>query len=562
MVVGFTDDAKRYERTYSNIYFDSPVSFTKRYSENDIDNEVVCFVGDKKYAGVWDDVQRGIGQGRIKKAIFIGSVLEDFKDIENQRLYEFSFRDIYHHFVHDCLDHDCFPQISCEQIRFKWLEEKLLDLNKIIDEIPSIDDQQRKHLITHILWNYVGCEIVNPNEEICSKLSDFIYENLFISNEDEDKILDWFNDCTYEGNSPKTTYCKGIDKNKNLHIVNPFSYKQKLKQFVGNKNSDRNIILVDAQGDSFKYVETLSEVLRYLPLGEIRVISYTSLKKVESYLESEIDEYNREYRVNILNGIRLNVDESPKVQIPSNSDLSDYFNSDLLDEYLSEVSRNNIVHMKYNVNFQDNSSCILSGNVLVGNKQVPISEINDYYIEEDFPLSISYYVQPDNFSLVSEIIQNFPRGKDVAYYSRLWKEKLYSYCKNEYNSDTKKMHKEQFPFLPKRMMNKYIDPDSTVDFPRSFAKVVRRMLALQLIDGTTANYMMSARKANSESTALGGKLKDALFQYKATGERNDFLADFDSKAQSRGEAINSDSLLEMCLKTNSVIKVNKQKQYA
>lgn len=554
LIVGFTDSAKRYERTYSNIYFDSPVSFTKRFSEIDIKNEIVCFIGDKKYADTWDDVQRGIGQGKIKKAIFIGSQLDEFKNIEGHRLYEFSVREIYHHFVKGS-----FPKINCERLHFPWLEEKLSEINTIIDEIPAIDESQRKKLITHIFWNYVGIDIEKPNEDKVNKLSDFIYENLSIGNDEEDKILDWYSHSIYDSTSPKEQYCKRIPNNKNLHIVTPFSYKQKFKQYLGNKNSDNNVIVVDTQCDSKKYVDTLTDLLMHLPLGEIVFLSYTSLYKMETHLDNEINVYNSNYRVQLLGGLQMEVEETPLEHIATNSDLSDYFVLDLLDEYLSDYSGNNNVQTKYAITFQDGTTSIMSGSVLVDKKQVPIAEICDYYDEEDFPMQITYYIQPENFSLVSEIIKNFPRGRDVAFYSSLWKETLCRYCDNEYNSDSKKMHKEQFPFLPKSMMKKYIDPNSSVDFPRTFSKLVRRMLALHLIEESTANYMMSARKANAESTALGGKLKDALFQYKATGERNEFLKDFDSKAQSRGESITSTILLTKCLITNTIINIKKQK---
>ena len=351
LIVGFTDSAKRYERTYSNIYFDSPVSFTKRFQEGDLNNEIVCFVGDKKYSGVWDDVQRGIGQGKIKKAIFIGSVLDEFKEIEGNRLYEFSFREIYHHFVHGS-----FPKISCERLHFPWLEEKLTELNTIIDEIPAINEEQRKKLITHIFWNFVGFDIVKPDEEKVNRLSDFIYENLSISNDEEDKILDWYSESKNDSESPKKQFCNRIPNNKNLHVVTPFSYKQKFKQYLGKNNTNNNIIVVDTQCDSKKYVETLTDLLMHLPLGEIIFLSYTSLDKLETHLDSEIDVYNSKYRVQLLGGLQIEVNETLPEYVATKSDLSDYFVLDLLDEYLSDYSGNNNAQTKYEVTFQDSTT--------------------------------------------------------------------------------------------------------------------------------------------------------------------------------------------------------------
>ena len=548
LIVGFNDLAKRYERTYSNVYFESPVAFVNKFEYNLLQNDIICFIGDRKYNGWWDDVQRSLGQEKVQKAIFIGSYLEDFKESKTNRFYGFSIREMYHWFANGYFPEPCFKRLS-----FPWLEDRICEINNIIDNIPNINDEQRKRIISYALWNCAGMKINKVDQKAIDNFSSFIYENTNITNEEEDLILDWYKTLCFEGNTPKQRELK--EKEPNTLIVPLNSYERKLQSFLKKNNKKQNILVFDVYSNSVKYNKLLADVWMHMPITDFYFMSYFSLNKISEFIRKEMDVCNGEYRVKLLNGIKLYTKKEEEIPSLVEDNLSNYFSDDLLDEYLSSYSFDTNKQQKYQVTTEDEQIIELIGDVVVRKTIVPLSKISEYYNKEDFPLEISYYEKHQDFDLVFEIIKNFPRGRDVAYYSRLWKEILRDYCLNEFGEDYKRMMKEHFPFLPKSQGRQYVNPDATTDFPNAFSKVVRRMRQLGLIDDKKGQYLISAKKANSDKTKMGVQLKESLYHFMITGEKTLFLASFDEKSNSRGKNLTSDDLLKECIKTIRITNI-------
>ena len=548
LIVGFNDQAKRYERTYSNIYFESPVAFVNKFEDNLLQNDIICFIGDRKYNGWWDDVQRRLGQEKIQKVIFIGSYLEDFKESETNRFYGFSIREMYHWFANGYFPEPCFKRLS-----FPWLEGRICKINNIIDDIPNINDEQRKRIISYALWNCAGMKINKVDQKAIDNFSSFIYENTNITNEEEDLILDWYKTLCSEENTPKQIELKGMEPNALIVPLN--SYERKLQSFLKKNNKKQNILVFDVYSNSVKYNKLLADVWMHMPITDFYFMSYFSLNKISEFIRKEMDVCNGEYRVKLLNGIKLYTKKEEEIPSSVEDNLSNYFSDDLLDEYLSSYSFDTNKQQKYQVTTEDDQIIELIGDVVVRKTIVPLSEISEYYKKEDFPLEISYYEKHQDFDLVFEIIKNFPRGRDVAYYSRLWKEILRDYCLKEYDENYKRMMKEHFPFLPKSQGRQYVNTDATTDFPNAFSKVVRRMRQLELIDDKTGQYLISAKKANSDRTKMGVQLKESLYHFMITGEKTLFLDSFDEKSKSRGENLTSDDLLKECIKTIRITNI-------
>lgn len=548
LIVGFNDQAKRYERTYSNVYFDTPVIFVNKLDYNQLQNEIICFIGNRKYNGWWDDVQRSLGQKKVKKAIFIGSCLEEFKESETNRFYGFSIREIYHWFANGN-----FPEPSFNRLSFPWLKERIRDINDIIDGISNINDDQRKHIISYALWNCVGMKTNIINQKAIDNLSSFIYENTNITNEEEDRILDWYKTLCFEDETPKQIALKRIKPETFIVPLN--SYQRKLKAFLKKNNKKKNTLVFDVVSYSDKYNKLLADVWMHMPITSLYFMSYFSMDKISEFIRKEVEVCNGDYKVKLLNGIKLDTTKEEYMPSLVEDNLSNYFSDDLFDEYSTTYSFDTNKQQKYQATTVHGQIIELIGDVLIGKTVVPLSEICEYYNEEDFPLDISYYEKYQGFDLVFEIIKNFPKGVDVAHYSKLWKKILHEYCANEYNGDYKKMMKKHFPFLPKSQGRQYINPLATTDFPNAFSKVVRRMQQLGLIDDKTGQYLISAKKANSERTKIGVQLKDSLYHLMITGEKTTFLASFDEKSKSRGESLTSDILLRECIKTIKITNI-------
>lgn len=550
LIVGFNDQAKRYERTYSNVYFESPVAFVNKFEYNLLQYDIICFIGYQKYNGWWDDVQRGLGQNKIKKAIFIGSNLEDFKESDTNRFYCFSVREMYYWFAGGK-----FPDTHFIRLKFEWLDDRIREINEIIDNISNISNDQRKHIISNALYKCVGMKTNKVDQKAIDNFSNFIYENTNITNEDEDIILNWFKTLCFSGNTPKQVEYKNTTTNKKGFVVPLKSYEKKLNNFLKKNNNKESILVFDVLSNSARYNKLLKDVWKHMPVTDFYFMSYFSLNKISEFIRKEMDVCNGEYRVKLLNGIKLNITKEEEIPSLVEDNLSNYFSDDLFDEYLTSYSFEINQQQKYQVTTEDEQIIELIGDVVVGKTIIPLSEICEYYKKEDFPLEISYYEKYQNFDLVFEIIKYFPRGMDVAYYSKLWKKILRDYCLNNFGGDYKRMMKEQFPFLPKSQGRHYVNPDATTDFPNAFSKAVRRMRQLGLIDDETGLYLISAKKANSDRTKMGGQLKESLYHFMITGEKTPFLASFDKKSKSRGENLTSDDLLKACIKTIRITNI-------
>ena len=64
-------------------------------------------------------------------------------------------------------------------------------------------------------------------------------------------------------------------------------------------------------------------------------MSYFSLNKISEFIRKEMDVCNGEYRVKLLNGIKLNTTKEKEIPSLVEDNLSNYFSDDLFDEYSS-----------------------------------------------------------------------------------------------------------------------------------------------------------------------------------------------------------------------------------
>jgi hypothetical protein len=156
-----------------------------------------------------------------------------------------------------------------------------------------------------------------------------------------------------------------------------------------------------------------------------------------------------------------------------------------------------------------------------------------------------------------ENIKNFPVNQGFAYYSSLWKKKLKSYCEENYSGNIKEMHQNDFPFLPKNMMKQYVDPDSSVAFPRKFIMLLLKLSKLNVISKEEAQYLAAAYNVANESSSYGTQLKESLYNYQITNQKDGFLESYDRHCEQRNDPLNSDALLRDCLIEVNIININK-----
>ena len=78
----------------------------------------------------------------IKKVIFIGTSLDEFREGENSVKFDFSIRELYHYFAKSK-----FPQIKLDVLKFDWLEKQIEELNDIIGELDGVTPEQKQQII-------------------------------------------------------------------------------------------------------------------------------------------------------------------------------------------------------------------------------------------------------------------------------------------------------------------------------------------------------------------------------------------------------------------------------
>ena len=552
LIIGFNDGAKRYERVYSNIYFASPIQFITRYDDSTCNQEVLCFVGDRKYMNNIDDIRRNLYLGHgSKKVIYIGSEFDNYEPNERRKIFEFSFRDMYHYFAHDN-----FPKFKSYWLSFPWLNQQIYSLQELMNEMPGLDDSQKKNILTRVFKDFVGFEIRRLNDGDYKDFEDFLYENTYLSSEDEENLTNWYSALYYTEKTPKQQVLESIKSQQSasrIHVVQPYSYKRNLENYLRRRNASTIDIPVDIKFDSFNSLEIVKFMLSNLAMGNIHLLSYVENKKIHKFLYNESNCCNGDYRISIF-GVRY--EQIREGYEEENFNLMDYFNADLLEILEKEASESNTNFQKYLIEDSDGRWETITGNVIVNNRIIPISDI--FENKDDYlPVKMIYYKTPDDFSHIMEIIKNFPIHQGFDYYSKLWKIKLNSYCEEKYSGNTKEMHKKDFPFLPKSMVRQYMDPDSTVSFPRKFIMLLIKLEKLNVLTHQEAQYLAAAYNIASKSSSYGTQLKEALYNYNIFDKKDGFLKSYDRHCEQRNESLNSDALLRDCLIEANIININK-----
>jgi hypothetical protein len=288
-------------------------------------------------------------------------------------------------------------------------------------------------------------------------------------------------------------------------------------------------------------------------MGNIHLLSYVENKKIHKFLNDESNCCNDEYRISLFDTKYVKIQESSE---GDSFNLMDYFNAELFENLEKESLEFNTNFQRYLINDADDGEVTITGNVIISNRIIPISDIFDY--KDDYlPIKVIYYKTPCDFSHIMENIKNFPVNQGFAYYSSLWKKKLKSYCEENYSGNIKEMHQNDFPFLPKNMMKQYVDPDSSVAFPRKFIMLLLKLSKLNVISKEEAQYLAAAYNVANESSSYGTQLKESLYNYQITNQKDGFLESYDRHCEQRNDPLNSDALLRDCLIEVNIININK-----
>ena len=555
LIVGFNDDAKRYCRFYSNIYFYSPLRFATSYDDVADSYDIVVFIGDNKYKNQVGDINKEIGFERTKKAIYIGTELENYSPNDKRKVFEFSSREMYHYFARDK-----FPEFKTLIMDFPWLNNYISSLNKIMDPINNLEENAKRRIISLAARHCISIDIENPTEDNVEFLSEYLYNNAYLTEEQEDSILDFYKNTTFADGEITPKYAKYNNLVKKygeskVYIVNPFTFRFKrkgVKNFINNQNITNKHYILDIQKDDVFYIDMIKYLMKHQALGTFHLFSYFSLKKVSDYILSGPRICNSAYRVALLNGLIW--DNSDNETVVSDRGLDNYFSSELLQDYIAGNKNFDASSIRYLVDFSDGETAEITGNVIYNSEEISIDELYDDYIDE-LPIDITYYSNPTNFDSIVAILSGLPKGKTISNYAQLWKNLLRERCITLYDGNYRDMLKNDFPFLPPHQ--NYINGKNHTYFPRKIRKFIGKLKALNLLNPEDERHLAMAHKASSKSSGYGRCLKDDLFHYLINDkEKSDFILSLEKKGKSYGEDITINSLLADCISTKTVKSIN------
>lgn len=543
-------------------YIAYPIEFQNKFNnvERDKQYDIIVLVGDKSYKNTSSRISNRVRNNLTRKVIYVGSEMpQDFKG----KVFEFSYRECYHYFANDK-----FPAIKTRRISWNELDSIIDSMYSIFDE--DIDPKLKLRAISYAITPYLGYDYFNDSKTIKDRLLDFINDEfIYISNEQWDTIvqnIDNINLPKEPTNAPKKAEYEKIKKGSNncVLIKSGESYVNKLKALLSKNNKEDNKYVIDICSD-YKSLDVVKCLLDKLSLGTFYLLSYNnvSFNRVNDLIRNEYKIYNTDYRKCILNDITYN--ENNILQLhedqPIYGSLGNFDDSTIDDEMIKFYECNQAQEY-YTLIAGDENRYDVSGDVIVDKKQVNASYL---FENKDDLLSceVSFYINPDNFQELRDIIYDLPAGENIDTYANLWKERLQERCVNNYDGSGKMMwENDNFKQIKYDKFKKMIEARYDSMFPSEFVFLSKKMKELSLLNDYEYTNLRKAKVASDKARIIGRNLKKGLYEYFLTGKCNVNDVNLITKnSEKRGSMISLDYLKEQCIKTvdvKDIIKSNRR----
>lgn len=547
-------------------YFHTTIDFKTDLLKTNINRigeeyDIIVFIGDNKYLKYRDDTLSFLNRSNtdvLKKIIYIGTNFYSQGD-NDVIIYPFSHREIYRYFYKDQ-----YPTISLNKIDSSLRKNAFEVFKNYLKEDFEFQDSLIKNICSITFPRYLSWN--SSEEERSIKNIQQKYIDYDISESESDDIIKslniFFSDLPNEKKDLLETIIK---ENPTYNIIKlPFKpkndfIKREFKKI--NKINSPSLWLIDVLGDWHQYPLNLTKLLDAGITGDIRLLTYVSLPKINKFVENEIRIYNSDYRKETLESIPVPYKSllSPKLE-NERVDLMSFYSDELT--YNSKI-QNKTRRTAYTLCTENEEIKNIFGEVIIQDK---IENINDIYEEtnndknddeDNFnPLTITFYQKPINFKLLMELKYDFPKDGNVDYFSNLWKSVLNQYCKEKYNGNIDLMTKTEFNYLGN--LKPYLNPNSERMFPSKIERLANHLNRLNLISIQERKNIQAANRVNRLNSQSGQELKDALFTYKLTGEKKDILNEIEKTAQRRHLDINTETILQDSLKTVVATNISKE----
>jgi hypothetical protein len=528
-----------------------PLKFVNSFE--DIDRreliDIIFFAGDRWYNGVESRLGNRVKNGLTKKIVFVGSNLP--KNFDG-KIFSFSHREMYHYFAKDKL-----PSLEIKRLKWEKLENAISVIIDILNNANlNIEPQLKKRILHYSIAPYIGYKVDNiAIKDILFNIAEkeLEYDKKEILKLIADKSLQ----IKLEGSPKKKEYDiikNSCGKNKKCILIESrISYINKLNEHLTEKNKESNICVVDTCTEK-QAIEVTECLLRKLTLGQICLLSYNylSLSKVEDLFFKDYTCYNKEYRINILNGIRYDVIEENQ----NNYGSLDSFDDSELDNIMRDYYDRPQYSQYYSLVSDTGEEYDVSGDIVRYGYQINVGDLFDN-AEDWLPSEVSFYQKPKNFQYLRDILYDLPSDANIDTYVKLWKTRLSERCRDVYNGDSKTMWEtDGFKKIIKETKFKDIVESKYIsNFPQEFFGMRSKMKELELINDDEYKYLGYAHNAN-KSSEIGRYIKNGLYDFILTGKCNEEHVNSICKNSKKiGEPLTLESLQELCIKTINIKEI-------
>lgn len=535
-------------------YLSYPINFVNNYTtiKNDQQYCVTVFVGDCKYKGYEGTINNRLAKGHTKKVIYIGS---NKPDHYNGLTFSFSPREMYHYFANDK-----FPNFEIDKINWNSLNEIINSISEILhDDSLNIQEDLIKRVISYAITPFIGYSLFNSEDSIEDRLLNILNEELSLTDEQWETLVKKMEEkqqIRLDGNPKKEMFStiKAATEGNKCTLLEPYtSYTNKIKDVCQN-NKMGNTYVIDVFSDSEKYIDIVRCLFKKLALGNVHLLTYFNLNKIKDFLSGESKIYNQEYRKSVLDGLSYSATSNEK---PTTYGSLDYFDYDTIDKLITSYKERTASPTYYTLISNDGKEYDVSGGIIRYNHEINAHELYEYAADW-LPCEVSFYIKPEHFQQLRDILYDLPPGNDIDTYARLWKNRLQERCEEIYERKYQKMwENDNFKFIKQSVFKSYVNGNYNSRFPTIFSRLALNMKKLGILSEEEYIYSLKANTANKK-TNIGRELKKGVYEFLLTKKCQ--VADMNAicaNSQKSNSPLTHETLTDMCVKTIDVVEIKK-----
>ena len=534
--------------------------FIKKYY-TDLNYDVIVFVGDTdrghSYISCCDYIRNKMQStnDRLCKVVYMGTKEPQYVRT-NYEKFTFTYREIYHYFRHAV-----FPSINIKWLKFDWLENTCKKIDYILQSDPylAVDSTMRKSVFNRIIFPYLSWEFMGvsvPDER--TRLKELFHEielaeGYSISKPVLDEVCDYLTKNPTLSNPKKDWKDKQGFTSSNCFMVprQKRAYKRDFDEDMKKSKGTGTILLDDLRENNR---DVLKRMLQKCIKGEIHILTYTT--DAQQWIDKKFGEeqecsfYNESYRKSVLgDGFPMMSSTTPTIKPGVLETMLD-------DTMLSALSTQQWTKsIQYEVEFDDKKKANIDGDIICDGK---LCDIDDIYASCSNKKITYYYIKPKSkdFETWVNYYHNFEPGKDIKYYSTLWKDKFEDLYKREFHGDIKALS-AQLSGIPETLIRRYIKhKDTSPHFLQNKAqlkKICKLLVDKNLLTKEQGEIILGAKEAIETNKHVGRELKKAMLKY-ALGQNGDIkiLQTIIDNAAARGITIKIDEMRSKALHEGTI----------